>query len=131
MQEEHDLLEIQKKMIRVFRELEEINEKLFSRSVQLGWKQRNALVNQVYSGHNKHEQLQAAREEWEAACAVHQVHKKLYDLFREYRDLYGYFPEYHEMREEMNDHLQTAVAREEYEKAGILKKWMDKLPEIK
>ena len=127
MQKEHDFIENQKKIIEVFRELEVETKKLFSRCVRLGWKQRNALVSQVYSNYTKHEQLYAARKKWEEACIIYRVHEKLYGLLRGYRDLYGYFPEYHKMLEQLEGLHQTAIKREEYEIAGILKKWNDKL----
>lgn len=120
-------LEIQKEIIYAFEELRKLTEKLGSKTRQLGWKQRNALVSHVYSGYQKHEQLSPARKEWEEVSREYNIHSRLFNLMCEYRDLYGYFPEYVEMYVQIKGILNLAVEQEEYEVAEFLKKWKQKL----
>lgn len=130
MQKQIQFLETQKIIMAVFNELKETTEKMFTHMNQLGWKQRNVLISHVYSNYEKHEELQRAKSNWEKACTEHRVHARLYQFFQEYRDLYGYFPQYPEMLDQLDDLLRYAVEHEEFEIAAILEKWRSKLTSI-
>ena len=120
-------LEIQKPIVKGFQELKKVTEELGSRTRHLGWKQRNVLVNHVYSNYQKHHQLEFARKEWEEVSWEYNVHLRLYELMREYRDIYGYFPEYVEMFNQIDGIIDLAGKQDEFEIAKILVKWKEKL----
>ncbi len=121
-------LEIQRQIISVMIELDQAAELLFSKVNQAGWSQRNALISHVYSEYEKHKELEHKRNKWEQISLEHRVHKKLYNLLCEYRDLYGYFPAYKRMLIQFDDLLKTALIKEEYEIATILQKWRKRFP---
>ena len=120
-------LEIQKQIVRGFQELQKVTEELGSRTRQLGWKQKNVLIDHVYSDYQKHHQLEFARKEWEEASREYNVHSRLYELMREYRDIYGYFPEYVEMFSQIDGIIDLAGKQDEFEIAKILVNWRKKL----
>lgn len=122
-----DHLQIQKRIVDGFQELSMVSEKLGIRTRQLGWKQRNVLISHVYSDYQKHDQLTAARIEWEDVTLEYNVHRRLYKLMQEYRDLYGYFPEYVELYDQIEEIIELAVRQDEFEIAGFLLNWKQKL----
>ena len=120
-------LEIQRPIVKGFQELKKVTEELSARTNQLGWKQRNVLISHVYSNYQKHHQLEFARKEWEEVSWNYNVHLKLYELMREYRDIYGYFPEYVEMFNQIDGIIDLAGKQDEFEIAKILVNWRKKL----
>ncbi len=120
-------LEIQKPIVKGFQELKKVTEELGSRTRQLGWKQRNVLIDHVYSDYQKHHQLTFARTEWEEASREYNVHSKVYELMREYRDIYGYFPDYVEMFSQIDGIIDLAGKQDEFEIAKIIVNWRKKL----
>ncbi len=122
-------IEIQKVIIAVFEELTAINEETFKKQFQAGYSQRNALISHVYSGYKKHEELNEKKSKWEKLGLEYRVQKGLIDIFRNYRDLYGYFPEYSDLISEIDELISTAIKKEEFEIAALIKVWRDKLPE--
>lgn len=122
-----DYLQSQKRIVDGFHQLNKVTEKLGSRTRKLGWKQRNVLINHVYSDYQKHDQLTAARIEWEEVSWEYNVHRRLYKLMQEYRDLYGYFPEYVELYDQIDGIIELAVKQNEFEIAKILVKWKQKM----
>ncbi|MBI6115981.1 hypothetical protein [Salegentibacter maritimus] len=120
-------LEIQKRIVRGFQELKTVTEELASRTRQLGWKQRNVLIDHVYSDYQKHHQLAFARREWEETSREYNMHKGLYELMREYRDIYGYFPEYMELYDQIDRILDLAGRQDEFEIARFILNWKQKL----
>lgn len=121
-------LEKDKRAVAVFIELKETTESLEKKMNQKGWGQRNALITHVNSNFNNHEELVEKRDKWEETVLQFNVHNILLKLVAEYRDLFGYFPEYKEMMTEFQELINAAVAKEEFEIAIILKKWKDKFP---
>jgi hypothetical protein len=128
MQSNYVVLEIQKKVVSIFMELQEETNRLDKLVSIHGWAQRDALISHVYSGYNKHEELIQKKERWENTCFLYRVHSKLSEYLIEYRDLYGYFPEYEKMMYEFKGLLDLAIKKEEYEIAAILQSWYDKFP---
>ncbi len=122
-----DHIQIQKRIVDGFQELSMVTEKLGIRTRQLGWKQRNVLISHVYSDYQKHDQLTAARIEWEEVSWEYNVHRRLYNLMQEYRDLYGYFPEYVELYDQIEKIIELAGKQNEFEIAKILVKWKHKM----
>ncbi len=122
---DHTYFKIQKRLADGFLELRKVTEELGSRTRQLGWKQRNVLIDHVYSDYQKHYQLMFARKEWEEVSWEYNVHNRLFELLREYRDLYGYFPEYIELYDQINGIIELAVKQDEFEIAKILVKWKE------
>ena len=122
-----DYLQIQKRIVDGFQALNKVTKKLGSRTLQLGWKQRNALISHVYSDYQKHDQLTAARIEWEEVSWEYNVHRRLYKFMQEYRDLYGYFPEYVELYDQIDGIIELAGKQDEFEIAKILVKWKQKM----
>ncbi|WP_300435972.1 hypothetical protein [Christiangramia sp.] len=120
-------LEIQRPIVKGFQELKKVTEGLSSRTNKLGWKQRNVLISHVYSDYQKHHQLEFARKEWEEVSWKYNVHLKLYELMREYRDIYGYFPEYVEMFSQIDVIIDLAGKQDEFEIAQILVNWRKRL----
>lgn len=123
-------LEIQKRLVDVFMELESEIATTFSEQVRLGWKQRNALISHVNSGFSKHNDLNAARNMWNAISLKYRVLNWLYEAMRKRRDLYGYFVNDKLLCEEIRSIWEYSIEREEFEIASILKKWVEKIPTI-
>lgn len=121
-------LEIQKQVVVVFEELHAELPKISSKVSELGWKQRNELVAHVYSNYNNHEKLNEAKTKWENMHAHMNALKWLYDLMVKHRDLYGYFENYNQLIDDLDEIIHTAVVMEKFEVAEILSKWRNKLP---
>ena len=94
----------------------------------LGYKQRSALVAHVDSSYTMHKELNDARTKWEEMSEVRNVQQWMFGLMRKYRDLWGYFENYDEIREEIEAVKSAAIKKEDYKIAGILTHWLDKLP---
>ena len=121
------LLKTQIPIVKGFLELQKVTNELSSRTHQLGWKQRNVLISHVYSNYQKHHQLEFAQKEWEEVSWEYNVHLRLFELMREYRDIYGYFPEYVEMFNQIDGIIDLAGKQDEFEIAKFLLKWKKKL----
>ncbi|MCB0463366.1 MAG: hypothetical protein KDC81_11740 [Flavobacteriaceae bacterium] len=96
-------------------------------TIKLGYQQRNELVSHVYSDYNNDEKLLNKKSEWERAVQEHKVTKWIFDLFRDKRDLYGYFENPDDIIKEIRSLIEQSEEKELYEIAGILKLWYDKL----
>lgn len=120
-------LDIQKRIVFGFEELKKVIEDLGSKTRRLGWIQRNALISHVYSEYREHDRLNSARKEWEEVSWEYNVHLRIYELMRDYRDIYGDFPEYIQMFKEIDRILELAGKRDEFEVAQILLKWKKKI----
>lgn len=121
-------LEIQKQVVIVFEALHAELPKISSKVSELGWKQRNELVSHVYGNYNNHEKLNEAKTKWENKHAQMNALKWLYDLMVKHRDLYGYFEDYKQLIEEVDEIIRTAVVVEKFEVADILNEWRNRLP---
>ena len=121
-------LEKIKQTVAAFEKLKKVTAQLFSKSCAAGWRQRNELINHVYSEYDNHEKLISSKAAWEELVFEHNVHKKLMDFMVEYKDLYGYFPDYKKFIFEFDDLINYSVKKEEFEIAAILKKWRDEFP---
>lgn len=121
-------LEKIKKSVVVFETLKTTTEELHKKVVNSGWAQRNALISHVYSDKQRHEELIAAKIKWEKLVFEHRVHKKLLEFVGEYKDIYGYFPNYKKFILDFDSLINTSVVKEEFEISAILKKWRDQFP---
>lgn len=124
-----DLLEKVKQSVAVFDQLCQVTEALEKQMLNSGWSQRNALISHVNSGYDNHEELIAKKTKWENIVFQFKVHDKLRQFLLEFRDLYGYFPEYIKMMNEFQVLIDTAVSQEEFEIAAILNKWKRQFPQ--
>jgi|SRR5690554_313144 len=123
-------LDIQKKLVEIFVDLEKeikINE---SKTISLGWQQRNELISHVYSNYNNHEKLNSKREAWNSSIERGNVLKYIYEIFVKHRDLYGYFENYKEIEFTLYNLKKIAIQNEEYEIAGYLNEWLLRLPKL-
>jgi hypothetical protein len=121
-------LDLQKKVVSVFQELQIEKALLDKKVTQSGYQRRNALISNVYSDYNKHEELNERNIEWEKNLTQYNIVKWLYDLFVEHRDLMGYFDNYDKIIEEIGMIRDAAIKKEEYKIAETLTFWRNKLP---
>jgi len=121
-------LKVQEQIVSVFEELYAEIKKLSLELGKLGYKQRSALVAHVDSSYTMHKELNDARTKWEEMSEVRNVQQWMFGLMRKYRDLWGYFENYDEIREEIEAVKSAAIKKEDYKIAGILTHWLDKLP---
>jgi hypothetical protein len=121
-------LRLQEQLVSVFEELNAEIKRLSSELGGLGYKQRSALVAHVDSGYTMHKELNEARTKWEKMSEVLNVQKWIFGLMRQYRDLWGYFDNYDEIREEIETVKSAAIKKEDYNIAAILTHWLNKLP---
>jgi predicted glycosyltransferase involved in capsule biosynthesis len=122
-------IDIQKKIIPVFEAIYAELPKISTQVSGLGWKQRNELITHVYSNYNNHEKLNAAKTEWVRMQIKHNTTRWLLNLLIKHRDLYGYFTDYKEIIEEVDDIIKCATNVEKYEVAATLSYWRQKLPD--
>lgn len=120
-------LDIQKRFVKTFQELEEQLAINNSKINALGWKKRNALISHVYSGYNKHEELIDKINEHEKYIQKGNVMQWIYDDLRKRRDLYGYFEDPEGLVAVLDTLIEQAVTRESYEIAEELNYWRKKL----
>ena len=99
----------------------------YSNTNKLGWQQRNELICHVYSDYNNHEQLNNKREEWNKSIERGNVIKWICELFKENRDLFGYFEKPNKIVETIDKYLEEAIYLEKYEIASKINVWRTKL----
>jgi len=122
-------LEIQKKLVEIFINLEKDIEANNSETNKLGWQQRNELITHVNSEYNNHDELNSKRNDWNDSVKKGNVLKWVYDLFIERRDLYGYFENYEEIKTNLNNLKAEAIDKEKYKIANYINEWLVQLPE--
>ncbi|SFZ83999.1 hypothetical protein [Tenacibaculum maritimum] len=120
-------LDIQKRFVKTFLELEKELEINSSKTNATGWQQRNELISHVYSGYNNHEALNSKRKEHQKHIQRGNVMQWLYKKLQENRDLYGYFENPEEFIKTLNNLIEESVTKELYEIAEELNKWRKKL----
>lgn len=120
-------LEIQKKLVELFIVLENDIKINSSETFRLGWQQRNELISHIYSEYNNHDKLNSKKNEWDTSVMKGNILKKIYDIFIEHRDLYGYFENYKKIFVDLTNLKEKAIEKEEYEIASVLNKWIIKL----
>lgn len=123
-----DNLDNVKQAVRAFENLRQKVNELNSQVNSAGWAQRNALISHVYSNYNNHEELIEKKSRWEELIFERNVHCKLLEYLSDYRDLYGFFPDYRKMISAFDDLIALSITKEEFEIASILKKWRDQFP---
>lgn len=124
-----DELNIQKKLVETFLELEKEIESTNSTTHKLGYQQRNELISHVYSNYQNHEKLNEKREEWNRSVVKGNVMKWIYELFKSKRDLYGYFEKPNKIKLEIESLLNDAIKSEKFEIAQELNYWLSKIDE--
>lgn len=120
-------LNIQKRFVITFQELEEEIEASNSKTIATGWQKRNELITHVYSGYDNHQALNSKREEHKKLIQKSNVMQWLYKKLQEKRDIYGYFENPKEFIKTLNSLIEESVAKELYEIAEELNKWKKKL----
>ncbi|QNM84516.1 hypothetical protein H9W90_09940 [Polaribacter pectinis] len=121
-------LEIQKKLVEIFMNLEKEIELNNSETNKLGWQQRNELITHVNSEYDNHNNLNSKRNEWDDSVKKGNVLKWVYDLFKERRDLYGYFENYKEIELNLENLKTEAIQKEKYKIANYINEWIIELP---
>lgn len=124
-----DELNIQKKLVKTFLELEKEIKLTNSNTHKLGYQQRNELIRHVYSNYQNHEKLNEKREEWNRSVEKGNILKWIYELFKSKRDLYGYFEEPKKIKLEIESLLNNAIKSERFEIAQELNYWLSKIDE--
>lgn len=120
-------LDIQKRFVKTFLELEKQLEMNRSKTNATGWQQRNQLVSHVYSGYNNHEALNSKRKEHQKYIQRGNIMQWLYKKLLEKRDLYGYFENPEGFIKILNNLIEESVTKELYEIAEELNNWRKKL----
>ena len=123
-------LEIQKKLVDIFVDLEKEIKINQSKINGLGWQQRNELISHVYSNYNNHDKLNSKREAWNSSQIKGNVLKYIYETFIKHRDLYGYFENPGEIGFDLKNLKRLAIQKEEYEIAGYLNEWLLRFPQL-
>lgn len=121
-------LEIQKKLVAIFVELEKEIKTNESETNSLGWGQRNALISHVYSNYDNHDELNSKREAWNSSVIKGNVLAYIHEIFVKHRDLYGYFKDPKEIEFTLSSLKRLAINKEEYKIAGYLNEWLLKFP---
>lgn len=121
-------LEIQKKLVAIFVELEKEIKTNESETNSLGWGQRNALISHVYSNYDNYDELNSKREAWNSAVVKGNILVYIHEIFVKHRDLYGYFKDPKEIEFTLSNLKGLAIQKEEYEIAGYLNEYISKFP---
>ena len=120
-------LDIQKRFVKTFQELEQKMQANNSKTYATGWQQRNELISHVYSGYNNHEKQNTKREEHQKYIQRGNVMQWIYKKLQVQRDLYGYFNDPQSILNMLNNLIEESVEKELYEIAEELNNWRKKL----
>ena len=121
-------LSIQKQLVSIFESLKKEIEYSRSQMTKLGYAQRAELYKHVTSNYNNHENLNKARNEWEQNGVRRKAMEWIYDLFVERRDLYGYFENYEEIKNEIDILIARSIEKEMFEISEYLNEWRKQFP---
>jgi hypothetical protein len=120
-------LKIQKQIVEIFKELELELESVSKRTISFGYKHRNELIAHINSDNNNHEKLNESKTKWDNNVIKQNLLVFIHTLFTNERDLYGYFENYNNIIEELQNLINTAIIKEEYLIAEELQNWLNRL----
>ena len=113
-------LKIQQSLVKALKNLEKEVENKQKQVRAAGWQQRSALITHVNSDYEKDKELNEYRKKWEILTWQANTLEWLFELFKKYRDEYGYFPEYDKMLSDIDILIDTSINKEEFEITAVL-----------
>jgi hypothetical protein len=121
-------LQLQDKVLIVFKELNDEVTKISSKLNGLGWAAKSAYREYVNSDYQNPEKYEEADLAWRKANSHADLLKWFIQLLDTHKGSKGYFPNYNQFIKELDAGIATALNLNSLEKANILIFWRGKLP---
>ena len=84
----------------------------------------------LFNGYNDEKSPIITNKIYHRKFIEYDTHCHIIDIINDFKDVYGYFPEYYEMFKTLQQTMLQFADNEDYECAAFVKKWVDQIQPI-